>query len=442
MIFRITTAMKGQAPMGEEIMKSIYLFAMLAGSGLYFSIPASAAPPDTVSSDTAGNTAMGQAALQQNTSGGTNTASGYAVLSANTIGANNTASGAFALISNTTGSGNSAVGAAALYSNISASANSAFGAYALFSNTTGTNNSASGYPALYNNQTANDNTAFGFEALISNTTGFQNTASGSQALIFNSAGTQNAAFGGLALYSNTTGSYNTASGYEALYTNTIGIYNTASGVEALFYSTGNYNTALGFAAGFSIAGDYNIDIGAQVYGLTSDSGVIRIGNQGTQTQTYIAGIYGSTLTGSAVYVTSSGQLGVLASSERYKTAITPMGEATEKLHELRPVTFHLKTEPDGALQYGLIAEEVDKIYPELVIRGDDGKIQGIRYDELTPMLLNEVQKQNVRLQTQNSELAQMKAQLRDVVQQLAELKQVQKAALPSNETLAKAKPKL
>jgi hypothetical protein len=88
-------------------------------------------------------------------------------------------------------------------------------------------------------------------------------------------------------------------------------------------------------------------------------------------------------------VTSSGQLGVLASSERYKTAITPMGENTKKLEQLRPVSFHLKTDPKGAVQYGLIAEEVDKVYPELVIRDDTGKIQGVRYDELAPMLLNE-----------------------------------------------------
>lgn len=119
--------------------------------------------------------------------------------------------------------------------------------------------------------------------------------------------------------------------------------------------------------------------------------MIRIGTQGTQTKTYVAGISDAQITGAAVYVTSSGRLGVLASSERYKTAITPMGANTEKLPLLRPVSFHLKSDPAGAVQYGLIAEEVDKVYPELVIRDDTGKIQGARYDELAPMLLNQMQ---------------------------------------------------
>jgi hypothetical protein len=109
-----------------------------------------------------------------------------------------------------------------------------------------------------------------------------------------------------------------------------------------------------------------------------------------------------------VYVTASGQLGVLASSERYKTAIAPMGVDTEKLQELRPVSLHLKTDPKGALQYGLIAEEVAQVYPELVIRDKAGRIQGVRYDELAPMLLNEVQQQQTQLQDMKQQLAQLK----------------------------------
>ena len=104
----------------------------------------------------------------------------------------------------------------------------------------------------------------------------------------------------------------------------------------------------------------------------------------------IAGIESSKVTGSAVYVTTTGRLGVLASSERYKTAIEPMGANTAKLSQLRPVTFKLKTDAEGTRQYGLIAEEVDRVYPELVIRDEAGKVQGIRYDELAPMLLNEI----------------------------------------------------
>jgi Chaperone of endosialidase len=126
------------------------------------------------------------------------------------------------------------------------------------------------------------------------------------------------------------------------------------------------------------------------------------------------------VTGAAVYVTSSGQLGVLASSERYKTAIVPMGAGTEKLSELKPVSFHLKTEPNGAVQYGLIAEEVAQVYPELVIRDAAGKIQGVRYDELAPMLLNEVQKQAAEIQQLKQQQKQLatQAEVNDLKQQL------------------------
>jgi len=129
------------------------------------------------------------------------------------------------------------------------------------------------------------------------------------------------------------------------------------------------------------------------------------------------------ITGSAVYVTSSGQLGVLASSERYKTAVASMGGTTEKLERLRPVTFHLKSDPNGPLQYGLIAEEVDKVYPELVIRDEAGQIQGVRYDELAPMLLNEVLKQKAQLQEQQDRLQAQARQLQDVQRELAQLEQ-------------------
>jgi hypothetical protein len=151
--------------------------------------------------------------------------------------------------------------------------------------------------------------------------------------------------------------------------------------------------------------------------VAAESGVTRIGTPDTQTKTYVAGISGTQVTGSAVYVTSSGQLGVLASSERYKTAIEPMGENTKKLEQLRPVSFHLKADPNGAVQYGLIAEEVDKVYPELVIRDDKGKIQGVRYDELAPMLLKEVQKQDARIRG----LEQKVAKVNDLERELAEM---------------------
>jgi trimeric autotransporter adhesin len=167
-------------------------------------------------------------------------------------------------------------------------------------------------------------------------------------------------------------------------------------------TSGSNNIALGYAAGMDVTGFNNVDIANS--GTASESGVIRIGTSATHTKAYIAGISTSKITGAAVYVTSSGQLGVLASSERYKDRIETMGEKTDKLPLLRPVTFHLKSDPKGAVQYGLIAEEVVKIYPELVIRDDAGKIQGVRYDELAPMLLNEMQKQRNEIALQNAKI--------------------------------------
>ena len=166
-------------------------------------------------------------------------------------------------------------------------------------------------------------------------------------------------------------------------------------------------------------GSDNIEIGNE--GASSDNRVIRIGASGTHTAAYIAGIDTAKVTGAAVYITSSGQLGVLASSERYKTAVVPMGANTENLQQLRPVSFHLKTDPRGAVQYGLIAEEVDKIYPELVIRDAAGKIEGVRYDELAPMLLNEVQKQQRVTAAQAEKIASLEQQLAGIQAALANL---------------------
>jgi hypothetical protein len=181
---------------------------------------------------------------------------------------------------------------------------------------------------------------------------------------------------------------------------------------------------MGYKSASSVSTGSNIiEIGNE--GTSSDNNLIRIGTLGTQTAAFIAGISDAQVTGSAVYVTSSGQLGVLASSERYKTAIAPLGMNSEKLQQLRPVSFHLKSDPQGTVQYGLIAEEVDKVYPELVIRDGAGKIQGVRYDELAPMLLNEVQKQAAEIrvlkQQQQGQLAAQSASLQDLQRKMAEL---------------------
>jgi hypothetical protein len=225
--------------------------------------------------------------------------------------------------------------------------------------------------------------------MYTNTVGFNNTASGLYSLRLNTSGSNNAAFGLRSMYSNTTGTGNVSLGQNALYAN----------------STGSDNIAIGNESGSGVTGSNNIDIGA--VGVQSDSGIIRIGTAGTHSSVYLSGVNSTQITGAPVYVSASGQLGVLASSERYKTAIAPMAGRTDQLQRLRPVTFHLKSEPNGAVQYGLVAEEVAKIYPELVIRDAAGNIQGVRYDELAPMLLNEVQ----QLQTK---VRQMDAQLRNV----------------------------
>ncbi|MBV8359915.1 MAG: tail fiber domain-containing protein, partial [Deltaproteobacteria bacterium] len=193
---------------------------------------------------------------------------------------------------------------------------------------------------------------------------------------------------------------NTASGWSALSSNTEGTDNTASGAGALQRNTtGKYNIGLGSNAGSNIvAGSNNIDIGSS--GAADESNTIRIGTDGTQKKTYIAGISGTAMTGADVVVSSGGQLGVLASSARYKRNIRTMGGASDGLMKLRPVTFRYKSDPGGTLQYGLVAEEVARVYPELVVRGTDGKVESVRYLELTGLLLNELQKQDKNSQKQ------------------------------------------
>jgi hypothetical protein len=355
-------------------------------------------PSTNDTSDGNENTGMGTGALGGPAglnNGFSNTASGFEALFSNTTGNFNIVTGAYALQYNTAGYENAATGAYALQYNTTGYENAATGAYALQYNTTGGENTATGAYALQHNTTGGENTATGLNALRFNTTGNNNTATARDALRFNTTGNNNTASGFQALYATTTGGNNTASGYQALYSNTTAIGNTAFGVQALVNTTtGSGNIAIGVSSGYFLTtGVNNIFIGAEGSGDTNESNTIRLGTQNAQTQAWIAGITTSKISGSAVYVTPWGQLGVLASSERYKTAIAPMGSNTEKLQQLRPVSFHLKTDPNGAVQYGLIAEEVAKVYPELVIRDERGRIDGVRYDELAPMLLNEVQKQ-------------------------------------------------
>jgi hypothetical protein len=312
---------------------------------------------------------------------------------------------------------NTAYGTGALQSNTTGTDASAFGFNALYNNTTGGGNTASGYGALSGNTTGSSNTASGYGALSDNTTGNFNTASGVDALTSNTTGNGNTASGVDVLFSNTTGNSNTASGDHAFYNNTTGNNNTANGDYALYNSTtGKSNIGLGYNAGNNIVtGSNNIEIWANpsngIIPFGDESNTIRIGFLGTQKETFIAGISGTPVVGADVTVDGNGQLGVLPSSARYKRDIHDMGGASAGLMKLRPVTFRYKSDPSGTLQYGLVAEEVARVYPELVVRGPDGKVQSVRYLELTALLLNELQKLDERMQTKDQQLA---AQQREI----------------------------
>jgi hypothetical protein len=347
-------------------------------------------PPDVVKSDSASNTAMGEDALYNLSGGSFNTAAGIYSLLSNSNGSGNAAFGNQSLQNNTTGSNNTAVGSDAMLGNETGDNNTAVGANALVNDTDGYGNTAIGTNALYSTTYAQGNTAVGFNALYANTLGYEDTVTGVAAMSSNLKGASNTANGAEALHLNTSGNYNSAFGALAMASNT----------------TGSNNTALGNAAGYKLTtGGYNIDIGNE--GEAGESDTIRIGTSANQKATFIAGIYGNSISGNAVVVNSSGQLGVVVSSERFKTDIAPMEAADSRLQQLRPVTFHLKTEPNGNLQYGLIAEEVAKVYPDLVIRDTNGRIDGVRYDELAPLLLSEVQQQAL-------EIRDLEAQVREL----------------------------
>src|SRR5882724_1538863 len=278
-------------------------------------------------------------------------------------------------------------------------------------NNLGVDNTAIGANALYSNTTGNFNTATGIDALFSNTTGINNTANGNGALVSNTTANNNTANGVAALAQNTTGFNNTANGVGALYSNTTGGRNTASGVSALNHNTTGFNNiALGFLAGDNLTiGNNNIDIGNK--GVAGEGNVIRIGKQGTQTATYVAGVSGATVTGTAVVVNGSGQLGVAPSSQRYKEQIQPMDKASEAILALKPVTFRYKKEldPQGIPQFGLVAEEVEKVNPDLVACDEQGKPYAVQYEAVNAMLLNEFLKEHRKVEQQATTLSAVKS---------------------------------
>jgi uncharacterized coiled-coil protein SlyX len=307
----------------------------------------------------------------------------------------NTVLGEDALFNLTSGFFDTAIGYNALLSNTRGALNTALGAQALLENTSGTSNTASGSQALLSNSTGNNNTATGANALLDNNSGHNNTAIGSSALVLNISGSNNTASGSEALGNNTSGANNTATGRNALANN----------------STGNNNVALGISAGSNLTtGSNNIDIGNRA--MTGESNTIRIGTTEIQTATLIAGISGATVpTGVAVIVGADGHLGTTTSSARFKEAIKPMDKASETILALKPVSFRYKREldPNGIPQFGLVAEEVAKVNPDLVTHDAKGDICTVRYEAVNVMLLNEFLKEHKAVQELKSALRKQEA---------------------------------
>jgi hypothetical protein len=377
-------------------------------------------------------TALGTYALSSNTTGGANTAIAFNALKNNTIGHSNTALGASALFANQSGTLNTALGANSLNQNTTSHENTAVGSFALERNTVG-QNTAVGANALRLNTTGGYNTALGHGALRSNKDGTENTAVGylagaSAAVSLNTAIGSNA-FGG--------GSQNVAVG---AYAKASGNSNVAVGFQAMkAFDTGDYNIVIGFQGGLhnQAGGSHNIYLASG--GASGESNTIRIGKSpgpggnpaGGQHRAFIAGITGVAVSGAPLMVTPEGQLGIRASSLRYKDDIRDMAEASQDLYKLRPVTFRYKPElagKDAAREYGLIAEEVDEVYPDLVGRDAEGTIVTVKYHELIPMLLNEVQKEHrtgqdlIRQnQKQNGQLQEQQQQIQALMVRMAAL---------------------
>jgi endosialidase-like protein len=308
--------------------------------------------------------------------------------------------------------------------------NTAEGQSALFSLTTGTFNTAVGSLSLKSDTTGGGNTAIGAGTLFRNT-GDQNTATGLAALLSNTTGAQNTANGALALLSNTTGSGNTAFGCAALLSKTTGSGNTAVGLGALSNITsGENNIALGENAGVGNAGggSNNIYIGN---GGSLDSDTIRIGIQGVQTRTFIAGISGTAIvSGAPVTVDGNGQLGVALSSRRFKSDIEPMNRASEAILALEPVTFHYKNDQTSTPQFGLIAEDVAKVNPDLVVHDKEGKPYSVRYDQVNAMVLNEFLKEHRKVEELEATMVRQTKRMDALTAQLKEqAAQIQKVSI-------------
>jgi hypothetical protein len=378
-------------------------------------------------SNTSGNanTFYGASAGQSNTLGGDNTFSGEEAGTSNTTGSNNTFTGYQAGFSNIDGNSNTSSGWRAGYSNTHGGANTFEGAYSGNQNTTGDNNTFAGYQAGYSNTNGYSNAFFGTQAGSQNVAGWGNTFSGYQTGYFNNQGINNT-FSGYQAGFNTNNCCNTFSGYQAGFTNT-GHDNTFLGWESGFStSSGAGNIFIGSDAGYSnTTGSNNVYIANVGSASGVESNAIRIGST-SSTAAYIGGIYGINVGGVDVQISSDGQLGAQTSSRRFKEQIADMGDSSSRLFQLRPVTFFYKPQYDDGshlLQYGLIAEEVAKVYPELVAYDKDGQPYTVKYQYLAPMLLNEVQKQHTVVAAQQDVIKTQQQQIENLQQQNEEFQQ-------------------
>jgi hypothetical protein len=344
---------------------------------------------------------------------GGNTAEGQSALLGLTTGTYNTAVGYLSLLSNTEGQFNTAIGAGALLADV--------GSQDAFY---GSRNTAVGAAALLNNSSGSDNTANGAFALLNNFA-YQNSAFGSNALMSNNSGNNNTAIGTKALFNNTLGDSNTAVGLHALYSNSNGSDNTAVGASALFGNNGSGNIALGVGAGT---------------GIVEASGVIAIGSAGGKVSNscFIGKIRDvTTQFGDAlpVVVDSSDQLGTMSSSRRFKKEIKPMDQASEAILALKPVTFQYKADAKGVAQFGLVAEEVATVNPDLVIRDKNGEIYTVRYDAVNAMLLNEFLKEHLEVQSQRAMIERQQKQIESLTAGLQKVSAQLDASKPASKVV-------
>ena len=336
--------------------------------------------------------------------------------------------------------GNTAEGQNVLLSLTTGQYNTGVGIFSVLSLTDGNFCTGIGAGTLLAN-TADENTATGAGALLNNTTGEENTANGTFALVSNTEGNQNTAVGDNALFSNTEAGFNTATGHSALFSNTSGSSNTANGQSALFdNSTGDSNVAVGFIAlSNNTGGSGNIALGAGAgFNVTSADNVICIGALGANVSNrcYIGHIRGATVgngDGINVIVDSEGQLGTSNSSRRFKKDIKPMDQTSEAILTLKPVTFHYKNldskKAENTPQFGLIAEDVAEVNPDLVVRDADGEPFTVRYDAVNAMLLNEFLKEHKKVEDLATTVAQQQKGMEVLTAQLKEqAAQIQKVS--------------